>query len=259
MVEDHHGGRRDAHAPGRFFIFTRGLDRGWTYNVKERNLALAAVVAVAVLAACGGGGGGGSAPAPVGLAVGTATPIGAATSAPTAPPGQLVASVSVTLPKGTFAQSVRRAQAIGTGTQSIVFTLLQQNGPAVTGSPQPFGLTASSAGCTVDGNSGNLTCGLLPSMRRSGATSSSHRPTWLPNGAGSLPGRRRDGAHRRDQRLQRANIVLNAQVASVFLVAGNSQLGAVKLQASVARRTGEQGTQYHKLRYNPASRRHRSS
>jgi len=193
--------------------------------IKERYVAALAVIAV--LAACGGGGGGGSSSLPSsggpgGSVVATATP---AVSVTASPSGSLVASVSITLPKGTFASSVRRGQAIGTGTQSIVFTLLQQNGAAATGTPQPFGLTASSPGCTLSAQTGNLGC-VLPVNAPIGSDVFLAQTYTNSNGTGSLTGSGALALTVGINATNTATIVLNAQVAAVYVVAGGPVLGS---------------------------------
>jgi hypothetical protein len=106
--------------------------------IKERYLIGLAVIAV--LAACGGGGGG-------------STP----STGSSVPSGYARALFSLTVPGGSSSSSVRRAQYVAPGTQSIELTLIQADGVAVSSTPLgPFNLTAGSPGCatTVAG----LTC-----------------------------------------------------------------------------------------------------
>ena len=127
--------------------------------MKERKLALAAMAAIAILVDCGGGGGGGSAVAPSAPAAGGSTPIPTTVSAPA---GTLKATMKITIPHATTSSSsARKIKMIPSNTQSVVFTLVQTDG---TGLPNgtiqgPFGLTASSPGCSADAQ-GNVTCTL---------------------------------------------------------------------------------------------------
>lgn len=124
--------------------------------MKERNLALAALAAVAILVDCGGGGGGGSAVAPTGSTGGSvSTP-----STLVAPAGTLKATMKITIPHATTSSSSsRKVKMIPSNTQSIVFTLVQTTGTGLApGTVQgPFGLTATSPGCSAD-TLGNVTC-----------------------------------------------------------------------------------------------------
>jgi hypothetical protein len=208
--------------------------------IKERNLIALAVIAV--LAACGGGGGGGTSTLPSGTNSVTATPTPGvvATPTPVLPAGYAVDAVSITLAKGTFAAaSSRSTQAIGAGTESIVFILLQQNGTATTGSPQTFGLTASSAGCTTNPSSGALTC-TLPVDAPIGQDVFLAQTYATANGTGTLTGSGAVVLSVGQNTTNTALINLNAQVANVVVVAGESFLGTFGLPSSVARRAGTQ-------------------
>jgi hypothetical protein len=207
--------------------------------IKERNLIALAVIAV--LAACGGGGGGGGTTAlPSGTNSVGATPTPAATSTPVLPAGYAVDAVSITMAKGTFAAaSSRGALAIGAGTESIVFTLLQQNGVAQTGSPQDFGLTASSAGCTTNPNTGALTC-VLPVDAPVGQDVFLAQTYSNANGTGSLTGSGAVALSVGINSSNTASIVLNAQVAAVYVVSGSFYLGAYGQLSAIARGTGAQ-------------------
>ena len=122
--------------------------------MKERSIL--ALAALAILAACGGGGGGGSSVGAGSNAVPTVPP---ATSAPTAanlPAGMGRAQFSITVPGKGSAATARQPKAVAAGTQSIVMTLLQNNGAAASGTPQAFALTSGTPGCSTVG--GNLTC-----------------------------------------------------------------------------------------------------
>ena len=183
--------------------------------VKERNFIALAIIAA--LAACGGGGGS-SAPAS-GSLVG-----GAPVTTPTPgalPAGYLVTSVAITLPAGKYSASTRRTQTVGTGTTSITFTLLQQNGASATSTPQAFGLTASSKGCVVN-QSQALVCTL-------GVDAPVGQDVFLAqtyDANGNLTG---SGAVALSVALNSANaaaITLSAQVANVFVVAGSPYLGS---------------------------------
>jgi hypothetical protein len=127
--------------------------------MKERtSLALAAVAVVAILAACGGGGGGSSAGAPAGI---TGAP---GTTAPTlvAPAGTLKATLNIRVPAGAATSSTSRSiKLVPSNTKAIVFSLLQTTGAGLApGSVQgPFGLTATSPGCSQDAQS-NVNCSL---------------------------------------------------------------------------------------------------
>jgi hypothetical protein len=201
-------------------------------------LALA-VVALSI-AACGGGGGGGSSPAGTSNAVlPTAPPNVAATPTSAAlPAGYAVDKVLVTMAKGTYAASARRLQAIGTGTESIVFTLLQQNGSPVTGTPQVFGLTSSSQNCTVNAGTGNLGC-TLPVDAPIGQDIFLAQTYANSDGTGGLTGSGAVALSVGQNTTNTASIVLNAQVAAVFVVAGNNVLGTENL-SSVVRNRGAQ-------------------
>lgn len=190
--------------------------------IQIRFLSVLALVALA--AACGGGGGGGgtsTVPGGGGGSLATPTPTPNALASGTA-----VAAFKISLPRGTYAASATRrtGQAIGTGTQSIVFTLLQQNGTPTTGSPQAFGLTASSQGCIINTTTQALTCTLS-------VDAPIGQDVFLAQtfdgtgGTGNLTG---SGAVALSVGLNSTNtasIVLNAQVASVTLVAANAFLG----------------------------------
>ncbi len=205
---------------------------------KERNLIAFAVIAV--LAACGGGGGGGTASLPSGPSSVTATPTpGAiATSTPALPAGYAVDSVSITMAKGTYvAASTRNVQAIGTGTQSIVFTLLQQNGVPLTGAPQTFGLTGSSSGCTTNPNTQALTC-VLPVNAPVGQDVFLAQTYSNANGTGSLTGSGAVALSVGINSTNTASIVLNAQVASVLVVTGSFYLGNYVNSQAISRRAG---------------------
>jgi hypothetical protein len=210
--------------------------------IKERNLIALAVIAA--LAACGGGGGGGGGttalPSGTNPVIATPTPAAVATPTPVLPAGYAVDAVSITMAKGSYAAaSARSAQAIGTGTESIVFTLLQQNGAASTGSPQTFGLTASSAGCTTNPNTGALTC-TLPVNAPIGQDVFLAQTYSTANGTGTLTGSGAVVLSVGQNTTNTASIVLNAQVASVVVVAGEPFLGTFGIPGSIARGTGAQ-------------------
>jgi hypothetical protein len=205
---------------------------------KTRNLTALAIIAV--LAACGGGGGGtSSAPAGGslvgGLPAATPTP-GALPTSGALPAGYLVTSVAITLPAGKYSASTRRTQTVGTGTTSITFTLLQQNGASATSTPQSFGLTASSKGCAVN-QSQALVCTL-------GVDAPVGQDVFLAqtyDANGNLTG---SGAVALSVALNSANaaaITLSAQVANVFVVAGSPYLGSSQNLESKARQ-GAQGS-----------------
>src|ERR1700749_5015658 len=122
--------------------------------MKERNLALAAIAAVAILVDCGGGGGGSTVAPATTTGGGTGTTI-------SAPSGTLKATMKITVPAGAATSSNSRRIKMGpSNTQSIIFTLNQPTGAGLApGTTQgPFGLTASSPGCTSS-NAG-VTCSL---------------------------------------------------------------------------------------------------
>lgn len=194
--------------------------------MKVQGIVALAVVAVAI-AACGGGGGGGSAP-PVSTAV---LPTTAANPTPTPtsaalPAGYAIQPVKITMARGTYStQSIRRGvQAIGQGTESVVFTLLQQNGAPVTGNPQVFGLIQTSPGCTVDPNTQALTC-LLPVDAPIGQDVFLAQTYDQPNGTGNLTGSGAVALSVGQNTTNTASIVLNAQVNAVYIVAGFQYLG----------------------------------
>jgi hypothetical protein len=206
--------------------------------IKERNLIALAVIAV--LAACGGGGGGGTSTLPSGTNSVGAMPTPSATATPVLPAGYAVDAVSITMAKGTYAAaSSRSVQAIGTGTQSIVFTLLQQNGVAQTGSPQDFGLTASSSGCTTNPNTQALTC-VLPVDAPVGQDVFLAQTYSNANGTGSLTGSGAVALNVGINSTNTASIVLNAQVAAVYVVSGSFYLGSYLPPSAIARGTGAQ-------------------
>ena len=113
---------------------------------------LALAVVASAIAACGGGGGGGTAsPAtPV-------VPVAATTVAPTSSPiavattssANAAATLTITLPASSASSNaLRRAQNIAPGSQSITLQLIQTNGVTTSGTPQTFGITATSPGCS---------------------------------------------------------------------------------------------------------------
>jgi hypothetical protein len=129
------------------------------------------------------------------------------------------------MPKGSYAASVRRAQTIGANTQSIVFTLLQVNGAAASDTPQTFGLTASSTGCTTDSTTQNLAC-TLPLAAPIGQNDVFLAQTYSgPNGTGSLTGSGAVAFNVVRNAVNTASISLSAQVASVYLLTSSGYLG----------------------------------
>jgi hypothetical protein len=210
--------------------------------IKERSLIGLAIIAV--LAACGGGGGGGSSvpsstlPGGGGSVAATPTP-GVAVSPSSVPAGDAVASVSITMAKGTYAASSRRTQAIGTGTQSIVFTLLQQNGTTITGTPQVFGLTMSSTYCTVNATTLNLSC-VLPVDAPIGQDVFLAQTYDAANGTGNLTGSGAVALSVGQNTSNTASIVLNAQVAAVYVYAGITYLGGIP--EAIARHAGTEAS-----------------
>jgi hypothetical protein len=126
--------------------------------MRQRWFIALAVVAFA-MAACGGGGsGGGSTTAGSIVPSSATTPTPAATSSAGLASGYANTRVTITYTPATAAAKARRPQTVGTGTNSIAFTLLEQNGAPITGgTPEVFGLTATSPGCTQNANQ-TLTC-----------------------------------------------------------------------------------------------------
>ena len=195
---------------------------------------------VALAAACGGGGGGGSgAPSSIGLTTSPTNAPGAnapATNSPL-PAGYARASVSITVPKGTgSASNSRRAQNVGTGTNSITFTLLQQSAGLASPSPQTFGLTATSPGCSTN-TAGNLVCTLSVSAPVGNDIFLAQTYTGT-NGSGSLTGSGAVSLSVAQNSTNTASLSLSGQVATVYLAAGAPYpyLGSYGLPASVARR-----------------------
>lgn len=197
--------------------------------MKVQTIGALAVFALAI-AACGGGGGGGTAPSGSSVAVlPTAGPTTvAATAAPTStalPAGYAISKVTLSMPKGTYAaSSARKTQAIGVGTESIVFTLLQQNGSPATGAPQVFPLTASSQYCTTNPVTLALNC-TLPVGAPIGADVFLAQTYANPDGTGALTGSGAVALSVGQNTSNTASIVLNAQVAAVYVVSGSFYLG----------------------------------
>jgi hypothetical protein len=164
--------------------------------MRVQSILALAVVAVAI-AACGGGGGGGSTGSSS-TVLPTSAPSSAPTVASTAPAtnapgtaGYLVANMTITIPKGQVVASARRTQTVGTGTQSVTFTLLEQNGVAASEPLQSYGLTTTSPGCGLD-TAGDLVCSLninAPPTNTNGGTDIFLAQTYTgPNGTGTLTG-----------------------------------------------------------------------
>lgn len=210
--------------------------------IQTRFFSALALLAIAA-AACGGGGGGGggSVPAAPNNTTALNTPSVTTTVTPNVvPSGYAPTAFKISLPKGTYASSATRrtGQNIGTGTQSIVLTLLQQNGVATTGTPQPFGLTSSSPGCALNATTQALNCTLS-------VNAPIGQDVFLAqtfdgaNGTGNLTG---SGAVQLSVGINSTNtaaIVLNAQVAGVAVVAASYYLGAYYTQgAAKARAAG---------------------
>lgn len=209
--------------------------------MKVQGIVAIAVVAVAIAACGGGGGGGGTAPGgssgvlPTAAANATATPSSAAL-----PAGYAYDNVTITMAKGTYSTtSVRRAQTVGAGTESIVFTLLQQNGVAVSGAVQTFGLVQTSPGCTLNANQA-LTC-VLPVDAPIGQDVFLAQTFDNVNGTGNLTGSGAVALSVGQNTTNTASIVLNAQVASAYVVAGSFYLGDYN-DDSAARRGGQAAT-----------------
>lgn len=207
--------------------------------MKVQGIVALAVVAIAI-AACGGGGGGGSAPSgstavlPTTAANPTPTPSSAAL-----PAGYAVDAVTISMAKDTYSTtSIRRAQTVGAGTESVVFTLLQQNGVPTTGTPQIFGLIQTSPGCTVNSNTQALTC-VLPVDAPIGQDVFLAQTYDQSNGTGNLTGSGAVALNVGQNTTNTASIVLNAQVASVYVVTGSFYLGQYYDDA-VARGKGAQ-------------------
>lgn len=200
--------------------------------MKVQGIVALAVVAIAI-AACGGGGGGGSAPS------GSTAVLPAATSTPTSaalPAGYAVDAVTISMAKGTYSTtSIRRAQTVGTGTESVVFTLLQQNGVPTTGTPQIFGLIQTSPGCTVNTTTQALTC-VLPVDAPIGQDVFLAQTYDQSNGTGNLTGSGAVALTVGQNTTNTASIVLNAQVAAVYVVSQSQFLGNEYGDYSIARR-----------------------
>lgn len=194
--------------------------------MKVQGIVALAVVAVAI-AACGGGGGGGGSVPSGSVAV---VPTSAANATPT--PGTLPANyavdkVTLSMPKGTYAtitSTVRQVQTVGANTESIVFTLLQQNGVTTTGTAQPFGLYNGSVYCTANATTGALSC-VLPVDAPIGQDIFLAQTYDGPNGSGNLTGSGAVALSVGQNTTNTASITLSAQVASVYVVAGTSYLG----------------------------------
>lgn len=196
-----------------------------------------ALVAVALAAAaCGGGGGGGGA---VGNATLPTTPTTTSTpsvqttaSAAPIPAGYLRAKFVITVPSATTGSaSSRRAAAVSPSTQSIVFTLLQQNGVGVSGqTPQTFALTTSSSFCAT--GSQGLTCTLQ--LNAPIGSDVYLAQTYTGNaGNGTLTGSGAVALSVAQNANNSANLSLTGQVASVFLIANNSYLGQQQLLSTL--------------------------
>ncbi len=218
--------------------------------MKVQSIVALAVVALAI-AACGGGGGGGTTPSsPSNALLPTNAPVAGPTTAPTGstaapataaplPAGYAVANVTITIPKASVVSSARRAQTIGTGTQSITFTLLQNNGVVVSNPPTPqsYGLTSTSPGCSTSAQSGNLVCTLNVNapVTTAGNTDIFLAQTYTgTNGTGSNTG---SGAVQLSVAINAANsasLSLSGQVSSVYLASTAAYLGVPS--SAVARR-----------------------
>ena len=176
-----------------------------------------AVIAMAV-AACGGGGGGGGSAAP-------ASNLLPATSSPL-PAGFATANVTISFPTSSLA-SIRRAQTVGAGTQSIRFTLLQQTGASASPAPQTYGLTSASPGCVVA--AGVLTCSL--SINAPVGSDIFLAQTYSgTTGNGTLTGSGAVALSVALNATNRATLSLSAQIASLFLASSSGFLGALGSQ-----------------------------
>jgi hypothetical protein len=208
-----------------------------------------AVVALAA-AACGGGGGGGSAPGTSALPGTTTTtaPIAAVTTPavqstlPPAPAGYARASFSITVPKASGSSANgRRPAVVSSSTQSITFTLMQQNGASVTGStPQTFGLTATNSYCTT--TAAGLTCSLQINAPI-GADLYLAQTYSGTSGNGSLTGSGAVALSVQQNSSNSANLSLTGQVSSIYLAASSTYLGNYSYYppASSARRPANAG------------------
>jgi hypothetical protein len=203
--------------------------------MRVQSIIALAVVALAI-AACGGGGG--SSPAGSSNSVLPTSPptnsVAPATNAPL-PAGFAVAQVTISIPKSAVVSSKARSpQTIGTGTQSIAFTLLQQNGAAATAAVQTYGLTSTSPGCSLNTGTGTVTCHLNINAPV-GSDVFLAQTYATTNATGTLTG---SGAVALSVALNASNsasLSLDGQVASVFLSSTSSYLGSVREVGSVAR------------------------
>jgi hypothetical protein len=177
------------------------------------------------VAACGGGGGGGGTTS---TPVTPSVPANVATANPTSsaiPVGEARATFSITIPASTGSASVKRAQAVGAGTQSITFTLLEAAGStAVSATPQTFTLTSANPNCTTSPTTGSLTCtlGLDAPIGLDVFLAQTYAGT---TGTGTLTG---SGAVQLDVAANSSNtatLSLTSQAASVFLTSSASYLG----------------------------------
>jgi hypothetical protein len=192
---------------------------------KQASALLLGVLFASGVAACGGGGGGGASTTPGALATG---PASVATANPTSsalPAGEARASFSITIPASTGSASVRRAKAIGAGTQSITFTLLEAAGstPATT-APQTFTLTSANPNCSTSPTTGSLTCTLSVDAPIGLDVFLAQTYTGT-SGNGTLTG---SGAVQLDVAANSSNtatLSLTSQAASVFLTSSSSYLG----------------------------------
>ncbi len=204
----------------------------------------------AALAACGGGGSGSSGssivPTGTGTTPPTSAPVGTGTSAPSsAPAGYARASFSITIPKSTGPSS-RARQTVGSGTQSITFTLLQTAAGSTTGTPQTFPLTSTSPGCSSGPNGVTCTLSLNAPLGLDVFLAQTYTST---TGSGTLTG---SGAVQLNVSLNSTNtasLSLTSQAASVYLTSSstflgapfNQQQGAVRREPAAVRKTATAG------------------
>ena len=200
--------------------------------MRTQGIVALAITAFAVVA-CGGGGGGSTGSGPT-LPAGGATPTPASTPTSAAPAGTVRTSVVVNMPKGTYAAAnVRHTATIGTGTVSITFTLLQENGVATSGTAQSFGLTASSPDCVTNATTGALACTLplvtpLDTTITTATTDVFLAQTYDMNN--NLTGSGAVAFSVRQNAVNTASISLSAQVANVFVYTSSYYLGTPSQQ-----------------------------
>jgi hypothetical protein len=189
----------------------------------ERNFL--ALLILAALAACGGGGGSSPSALPQSAPTSGSGATGTATAAPSSlPAGYARAAFSITIPASTSSAASRSRQAIGAGTQSITFTLLQSPGSTTAGTPQTFALTATAPGCSS--NSAGITCTLSVSAPI-GLDVFLAQTYTSTTGTGTLTG---SGAVQLDVAQNSSNatsLTLSSQVASVFLTSTSAILGSI--------------------------------